>query len=85
MYHSIVFSISAPGDYKELTNQTLTFSSERISHVISVSIVEDDVSEEDEQLFFMLLEEYSDVKIELTPSVAILTIVDDDRKEGHII
>lgn len=75
--------VSAADDYK-VTDEMLTFSSKRISHVISVTIVDDKVVEEAEQLLSMLQSESSEVNIELTPSVSMVTIVDDDSKQKYI-
>ena len=52
--------------------------------MISVTIVDDKVVEEAEQLLSMLQSESSEVNIELTPSVSMVTIVDDDSKQKYI-
>ena len=65
-------------------NEMLTFSSERITDVINVTIIDDEIYEDDEQLFFVLKSEPSDVNIVFSPHVAMLTIVDNDSKERNL-
>ena len=65
-------------------NEMLTFSSERITDVINVTIIDDEIYEDDEQLFFVLESEPSDVNIVFSPRVAMLTIVDNDSKERNL-
>ena len=52
--------------------------------MISVTIVDDEIYEDDEQLFLVLESGPSDVNIVFSPGVAMLTIVDNDSKERNL-
>ena len=72
----------APGDYEPI-NRTLTFDSESSRLVIPVRIINDGVDEEDEQLLSRLQLEPvggDSPNVQVEPSEATLTIVDDDGK-----
>ena len=81
-YTSSFFHCLAPDDYEPI-NTTLTFNNERSRLVIPIRIVNDEVFEDDEQLLSRLqLEpvEGDSPNVQVEPSRAILTIVDDDSK-----
>ena len=70
-------------DY-EPVNRTLIFDSKRDSHTISVTIVDDEIDEEDELLLIVLQVESDLSNIQLLPAQAMLIIVDNDGKTSNI-
>ena len=73
-------------DY-EPVNRTLIFDSKRTSHVISVTIEDDEVDEEDELVFIMLQLEsdLSNIQFNLSPDQAMFIIVDNDGNASNNI
>ena len=83
IFTELVILPSAPEDYEPL-NRTLTFNSMITRRMIPVKIVNDEIDEEDEQLFSRLQLEPvgGDLpNVQVDPAQAILIIVDDDSKK----
>lgn len=68
---------AAPEDYLPI-NQTLTFDSETVRQTVSVSIVDDAVDENLEDLIALLALEIEADEVQLQPAEATLLIIDDD-------
>ena len=64
-------------DYQSL-NQTLTFSPDDTTQVISLPLLEDDINEDDENLLAMLKLEDEDQNVQIQPETATLLILDND-------
>ena len=64
----------APGDYTEISSQSVTFSSAPDLMCVSVSISVDDVTEENE--FFSVVLESTDRAVQFTIPFANVTIID---------
>ena len=71
-------------DYSSL-NQTLTFSPDITTQVISVPILDDSIDEEDETILASLELDSSDSDqdVQIQPDEATLLILDDDGKSLH--
>ena len=69
-----LFSYIAPGDYTTVT-QTLTFNQTTLSVDIPVTIIDDNLLE-DNEMFFGMISNPSDSRVTLNPANANVTIED---------
>ena len=75
---------AAFSDY-EPVNSALTFSNERVSHVISVKIEDDEIDEENEYLLAVIQFESELLGVQLASNYTILTIEDNDSKTSLVV
>ena len=75
------YSISAPGDYTAFT-VVLTFTPMETRLCYNVSIRNDDISEDSED--FLVGLSTTDASVDLTPSTARITIVDENDGNNYL-
>ena len=71
------------GEDYETLNMTLTFSPDNTRRLVSVSIVDDQVDEEQENILAILELGVTDLDIQIAPGSSNLLIVDNDGRYKH--
>jgi hypothetical protein len=71
-------------DYDSI-NQTLTFDTDTTRIPVPVSILEDDIDEEDESILVRLAEDGETENVQINPEEATLLIIDNDSEFQHIV